>query len=128
VLDVTIVQSRYPFTETVGRLTQAIEDAGATLFANIDQTKAATSVGLTLRPTTLLVFGNPKAGTALMDAFPLSALDLPLKLLIWEDAHETSIAFTPMAIVAERYDVVGKNALLEAMDGALAAIVSSLTK
>ena len=70
--------SRYAYGETVERLMSAIAAAGTTLFAQIDQSAAAENAGLRLRPTTLLVFGNPKAGTPLMDAFPLAALDLPL--------------------------------------------------
>jgi uncharacterized protein (DUF302 family) len=87
-----IRESRYSFRDTVATLAKAIETAGGTLFAMIDQAAAAKAVALDLRPTTLIVFGNPKAGTQLMDAFPLTALDLPLKLLIWEDQNLVRVA------------------------------------
>ncbi len=80
----TVVRSsRYSYADTVARLTKTITDTGSAVFAKIDQSAAAQSVGLTLRPTMLLIFGNPKGGTPLMDEFPLIALDLPLKLLVW---------------------------------------------
>jgi uncharacterized protein (DUF302 family) len=123
--DTTVGRSKYSYAETIERLIEAIENAGATVFAKLDQAKAANSVGLALRPTTLLLFGNPKGGTGLMEAFPLSALDLPLKLLVWEAAGRVSVAFTPMSVIAERYGIVGKDVLLQAMDGMLASIVAS---
>ena len=66
--------SRYPYSETIERLSKAIIDGGNTIFATIDQAAAAQTVGLPLRPTTLIIFGNPKGGTPLMDAFPLCLL------------------------------------------------------
>jgi len=64
--------SRYAYADTLARLTNALRESGNTIFASIDQAVAAASVGLTLRPTTLIVFGNPKAGTPFMHAFPLA--------------------------------------------------------
>jgi Domain of unknown function DUF302 len=66
---------RLQYAETVETLKDSIAKAGNTIFASIDQSAAAASVGLTLRPMTLLAFGNPKAGTPLMDSFPLVGLD-----------------------------------------------------
>ncbi|MGA9419046.1 MAG: DUF302 domain-containing protein, partial [Candidatus Cybelea sp.] len=63
--------SRYSYSETLAKLTKAMTDAGNTIFATIDQAAAAAGVDMTLRPTALIVFGNPKGGTPLMDAFPL---------------------------------------------------------
>ncbi|HEY6464400.1 MAG TPA: DUF302 domain-containing protein [Candidatus Acidoferrales bacterium] len=112
-------QSRYSYSETIVRLSKAIEDGGNTIFATIDQSAAALGAGLTLRPTSLFIFGNPKGGTPLMDAFPLVALELPLKLLVWEADGRVSVAFVPMADVATRYDVTGMDARIAAMDRAL---------
>ena len=120
-----ITQSRFPFSQTIDRLVRAITQAG-TLFATIDQAAAATGAGLTLRPTTLLVFGNPKAGTALMEAFPLCALDLPLKLLVWEADDAVYVAYVPPAEIAARYDISGMDALLGAMEHALASLTGSV--
>jgi len=118
--------SRYPFPETVARLSKAIADAGNTLFADIDQSAAAQSVGLALRPTRLLIFGNPKGGTPLMDAFPLVALDLPLKMLVWEEDGKTQVAYTRATVLAQRYGVTGKDALVAAIDHALEAVAASV--
>ena len=73
--------SPYSVTETVDRLQAILQAKGITIFARIDQQAEAKKVGLSLRPTQLLLFGNPKAGTPLMVAEPTIALDLPLKVL-----------------------------------------------
>lgn len=78
--------SRFSYGDTIARLLTAITDAGNTVFATIDQAAAATSAGLAMRPTTLIVFGNPKGGTPLMEAFPgkdalIAALDNALATL-----------------------------------------------
>jgi uncharacterized protein (DUF302 family) len=79
-------QSRYPFAETVARLQSMLKDKGIKLFAIIDHSGEAASAGLTMPPTQVLVFGNPKGGTPLMLAAPSTAIDLPLKILVAEDA------------------------------------------
>jgi uncharacterized protein (DUF302 family) len=119
--------SRYPFAQTVAVLSKTIADAGNRIFATIDQALAAADAGLVLRPTTLIVFGNPKGGTLLMEAFPAIALELPLKLLVWERDGVVSIAYTPMAEIAARYNVTGADERIAAMDRALEAIVASVT-
>jgi uncharacterized protein (DUF302 family) len=78
--------SSYPVTETIDRLTTVLQAKGIPIFARIDQQVEAEKVGLSLRPTQLLLFGNPKAGTPLMVAEPTIALDLPLKVVAWEAA------------------------------------------
>jgi uncharacterized protein (DUF302 family) len=82
-----VVHKRSPLsvTETVKRLTTAIQGAGATLYFVVDHSGEAQRVGMDLRDTKLLVFGNPVAGTPAMVASPLAALDLPLKVLVWMD-------------------------------------------
>ena len=82
-------RSPLPLAETVERLSQLIGAAGATLFGVIDQSCEAEQAGLTLRDTKLLIFGNPAAGTPVMAAAPLAALDLPLKILVWQDDDAT---------------------------------------
>jgi uncharacterized protein (DUF302 family) len=82
-------QSPLPLAETVDRLTEAIGAAGAKLFAVVDHSGEAKAAGLSLRDTKLLIFGSPVAGTPLMQAVPLSALDLPLKILVWTDDQGT---------------------------------------
>jgi uncharacterized protein (DUF302 family) len=122
------VTSRYGFAETVARLTATIADSGSTLFATIDQSAAAHAVRLELRPTTLIVFGNPRAGTGLMDAFPRAALALPLRLLVWEDAGVTRVTYAHMRELLEATGVPGDDPHIAALDGALAALSASVTE
>ena len=73
--------------ETVERLKAILQAKGVTLFALVDHSGEAAKVGMKMRPTKLLIFGNPKAGTPLMLAAPSSAIDLPLKILVWEEGE-----------------------------------------
>lgn len=122
----TIKESRSPYAETIAQLSRAIVDAGDTVFATIDQAAAAGSVGMTLRPTTVIIFGNPRAGTPFMNDFPLVALDLPLKLLVWDEGAAVKVAYVPMSEIAARYMVTGKGAQIAAMDRALDALTNAL--
>jgi uncharacterized protein (DUF302 family) len=79
------VSSRYSVPETLARLQAILKEKGITVFALIDHSGEAQKVGLTMRPTQLLIFGSPKGGTPLMLAAPRVAIDLPLKALAWED-------------------------------------------
>lgn len=78
--------SSHPVDETVERLKAILQASGAVLFGLVDHSGEAAKVGLEMKPTKLLIFGNPKAGTPLMLASPSTAIDLPLKMLVWEDA------------------------------------------
>jgi uncharacterized protein (DUF302 family) len=82
---VATVPSRYSVPETIDRLESIVKARGLLVFARIDFTADADRAGLSMRPTQLLIFGNPKAGTPLMIASPRAAIDLPLKALAWED-------------------------------------------
>jgi len=83
------VPSKHSVPETVQRLDALVKSRGLTVFARIDFSGDADKIGLRMRPTQLLIFGNPQAGTPLMIASPSLALDLPLKALAWEDAQGT---------------------------------------
>jgi uncharacterized protein (DUF302 family) len=85
--------SPYPVAETADRLQNLLLAKGMKIFARIDQAAEAASVGLTLRPTILLLFGNPKTGTPLMEQFPSLAIDLPLKALIWESEGKVYLSY-----------------------------------
>jgi uncharacterized protein (DUF302 family) len=76
-----------PVAETLQRLRTIVESKGLTVFATIDHSGEAAKVGMQMRPTQVLIFGSPKAGTPLMLAAPTLAIDLPLKALVWEDAQ-----------------------------------------
>lgn len=83
---IVTIPSRRSVQEIVSRLERILEEKGVKLFAVIDHSGEAEKAGLEMRNTKLLIFGNPKAGTPLMIAAPSIAIDLPLKLLVWEDA------------------------------------------
>jgi uncharacterized protein (DUF302 family) len=91
--------------DTVARLTDLLEERGLKLFAVIDQAAEARLVGLQLRPTTLVVFGSPLAGTPVMDAAPLAALELPLKILVWADQERTHVSYLSPEALAARYEL-----------------------
>ena len=88
---------------TVERLASMISAKGMKLFAVIDQRAEAEKVELDLRQTVLVMFGSPAAGTPVMAAVPLSALDLPLKVLIWDDNGQTTVSYVSPDAIAERY-------------------------
>jgi uncharacterized protein (DUF302 family) len=77
--------SNHSVDETVEKLEGILQSKGVTLFATVDHSGEAAKTGMKMRPTKLLIFGNPKGGTPLMLAAPSSAIDLPLKILVWED-------------------------------------------
>ena len=90
--------------ETVDRIRQEISSAGAKVFTVIDHSGEAVSVGLSLRDTKLILFGNPALGTAVMAEEPLAALDLPLRLLVWQDDEGAVwISYIDPAWLADRY-------------------------
>jgi uncharacterized protein (DUF302 family) len=119
--------SRHSYANTIAELSNAIRDAGNTIFATIDQSAAAAGVGLTLRPTSLLVFGNPRGGTPVMEGFPLVALELPLKLLVWQDGAAVNVSYVPMSEIAARYGVAGMDTQVAAMDRALDTLTNFVT-
>jgi uncharacterized protein (DUF302 family) len=92
--------------ETVARLKEVVSQRGLTLFAEIDHQANAQSVDLQMQPATVLIFGNARAGTPLMVASPLMALDLPLRTLVWEDAKGgVWVSYNSPAYLAERYGI-----------------------
>ena len=98
--------SNHSVVETVEKLKRILQEKGVTLFALVDHSGEAAKVGMKMRPTKLLIFGNPKAGTSVMLAAPSSAIDLPLKILIWEDAQEKVwITHNSTAYLQERHNV-----------------------
>ena len=110
---------------TVSRLTGILSAKGMKVFAVIDQSEEARRAGLKLRDTTLVIFGNPAAGTPVMDAAPLSALDLPLKVLIWADGNRTNVTYFSPAAIAARYglsdELAAKLAGIDPLTDALVA-------
>ena len=102
--DVVTKLSRESVAATVAKLTGMITAKGMRLFAVIDQAAEARQAGLTLRETVLVIFGSPQAGTPVMAASPLAALDLPLKVLIWADEGQTKVSYyAPAALAASHH-------------------------
>jgi uncharacterized protein (DUF302 family) len=119
------VPSNYSVKETLDRLEAALKGAGITIFARVDHGGGATSVGLALRPTELLIFGNPKGGTPLMQANQKVGLDLPLRVLAWEDeAGNCNLTYNDIDWLAARY---GLDATTLAPREALAKLLAKFT-
>ena len=98
------VSSNHSVDETVDRLKSILQSKGITLFAVIDHSGEAAKVGMKMRPTKLLIFGNPKGGTPLMLAAPSIAIDLPMKILVWEDAQgKVWLSYNSPEYLAERH-------------------------
>jgi uncharacterized protein (DUF302 family) len=122
--DIVTKLSHRSVTDTVSMLTGIISAKGMKVFAVIDQSAEARQVGLSLRETTLVIFGSPAAGTPVMAAAPLAALDLPLKVLIWaDDGGQTQVSYLAPAALAARHhlsadlaaNLAGINALTDAL-------------
>jgi uncharacterized protein (DUF302 family) len=100
------VESHHSVDETVERLRAILAAKSVTLFALVDHSGEAAKAGLTMRPTKLLIFGSPKAGTPVMLAAPSIAIDLPLKILVWEDADGKSwVSYNAPEYLRERHNV-----------------------
>jgi len=120
---VTTKTSPRSVAETVARLTSLVVAKGMKVFAVIDHSGEAEHAGLDLRDTKVVIFGSPNAGTPVMVAAPLAALDLPLKVLVWSDGEETRVSYTAPQALAARYGLseelgarlAGIDALTEAL-------------
>ena len=100
------VPSNHSVDETVDRVKSLLLSKGVTLFALIDHSGEAAKVGMKMPPTKLLIFGSPKAGTPLMLAAPSIAIDLPLKILVWEDTQgKVWLSYNSPEYLAERHDL-----------------------
>ena len=123
------IRSGYGPEETMNRFEAEVQAKGMTVFAHIDHAAGAAAVGLALRPTDLLIFGNAKGGTPLMQAIQGIGIDLPLKALVWQDASGTTwLSYNDPAWLAQRHgldDTV--KATVSAMTQALHGIASKAT-
>jgi uncharacterized protein (DUF302 family) len=123
------IQSAFNVATTLERLTKALETKGVTIFAVIDHAAGAASIGLPLRPTTLVIFGNPAAGTPLMQMAQTAGIDLPLKALVWQDTDGTAcLSYNDPAWIAARHGIGSEaQATLSALTAALAAFARHAT-
>lgn len=120
----SVLESRHDSVETEKRLLSAIDDAGMQVIATIDHAAAAQKAGMTLDPTRLIIFGNPKVGTQLMHCGRTVAIDLPMKMLIWDDNGVTRVGYNTPYYLAERHDLSG----CEALPGKIEKVLSGLAR
>jgi uncharacterized protein (DUF302 family) len=116
--------SPHSVPDSVTRLTELATARGLKVFAVIDHSGEAEAAGLELRDTKVVIFGSPQAGTPVMQAAPLAALDLPLKVLVWADGEQTKLTYTSPAALAARYGLSDELAArLAGIDGLTDAAV-----
>jgi uncharacterized protein (DUF302 family) len=124
------LKSSYGPQQTADKLEAAIKAKGLTLFAKVDHAAGAAAVELPLRPTQLIIFGNAKGGTPLMQAAQTSGIDLPMKALVWQDASgDTWLSYNDPEWIAKRHGL-GQTveAPIKAMSAALHALADAATK
>jgi uncharacterized protein (DUF302 family) len=121
----TTIKSSYSPEETMNRLEAAVKAKGLTAFARIDHAAGASAAGLALRPTEVLIFGNAKGGTPLMQAVQTIGIDLPLKALVWQDATgDTWLSWNDPAWLAARHGLAGADTVV----GKLTALLDEVAK
>ena len=119
----TSIRSSFDPKETIDRLEAQIRGQGLTIFARIDHAAGAAEVGLTLRPTELIIFGNARGGTPLIQSVQTIGIDLPLKALVWEDAaSKTWISYNEPNWIAQRHGIANAEPVVAKMADLLHAI------
>ena len=123
----TTIRSSFGPQDTMSRFETAVKAKGMTVFARIDHAAGAAAVGLSLRPTEVLVFGNAKAGTPLMQSVQTIGIDLPLKALVWQDASgDTWLSYNDPDWLAQRHGLGGETeTVVKMITGALAAVAKA---
>jgi uncharacterized protein (DUF302 family) len=123
------VKSRYPIDETIARLRKDIESKGITFFQLIDQSQLAAGAGIKLRPSALLVFGNPGLGSQFITSEPAAGLDWPVRLLVTQDdAGQVWAVYSDFTWIARRHGIGDRDAQFGTATGVVASITSSVTK
>ncbi len=124
------VPSQFDPAATASRIEAEIKKRGMAVFARIDHAAAAKSVGLELRPTEVMLFGNPKVGTLLMQDVQTIGIDLPLKFLVWEDERkQTGISYDDTSSMAERHGATDRSAqTVSAMQAMLANLADAASR
>ena len=123
-----ILSSAYGADETVRRLEALLAAKGLRVFARIDHAAAAQQAGLSLRPTQVLLFGDPRVGTLLMQSGQTIGIDLPLKVLVWEDgAGRTLLAYNRPEFLARRHEIHDRDETIKAMSAGLEALARAAT-
>jgi uncharacterized protein (DUF302 family) len=121
------VKSAYPFAETIKRIEADIAAKNIKHFINVDQSKLAADAGITLRPSTLIVFGNPPLGTQFITSNPLAGLDWPVRLLVSQDDDgQVFAAYTDFTWIAHRHAITDRDAQFKMASQVIASITSSV--
>jgi uncharacterized protein (DUF302 family) len=116
--------SPWSMADTLARLSAVVVARGMEMLAVIDHSGKARDVGLGLRDTKLVIFGNPLAATPVMEAAPRAALDLPFRVVVWEDGFQTLVSYPAPAAVARRYGLDGDLAdALASIDAVISAVI-----
>lgn len=129
VLGLVTVESNHSVKDTADKLEAVLKSKGMTVFTRIDHAAGAKKVGKELRPTELVIFGNPKIGTPLMQCAQSVAIDLPQKMLIWQDDKGTTwLGYNDPAHLQKRHNIEGCDAVLKKVTGALGKFATAATK
>jgi uncharacterized protein (DUF302 family) len=125
----TTIPSRFGPNETMDRLEAEVRAKGMTVFARIDHAAGASEAGLELRPTEVIIFGNARGGTPLMQSAQTIGIDLPLKALVWEDASGTTwLSYNEPGWIAQRHGVANAEPVVSKMSAALSAMSRKATE
>lgn len=117
--------SKHPVAATMDRIERIAKEKGMTIFARIDHAAGAEKVGMKMPASQVMIFGNPKGGTPLMLASPGAALDLPLRVAVWEDAQgKVWVGYNTVTFIKDRHGIGGKDELVKTLDGALDGITN----
>ena len=125
----TTMRSHFNYQETLNRLSAAIKAQAMTVFARIDHAAGAAEASLELRPTELIIFGNARGGTPLMQSVQTAGIDLPLRALVWEDASGTTwLSYVEPNWIAQRHGVANAEPVVSKMSAALSAVSRKATE
>ena len=120
-------KSAYDMPETIKRMKKDIDDKGIMFFDEIDQAKLAADAGVTLLPSTLLVFGNPPLGTLFLTSDPDAGLDWPVRLLVYQDAKgDVWVAYTDFAWIAKRHGITNREKEFKMASDVIGSITSTV--
>ena len=123
------LRSQFSVAETLDRFEAAAKDAGLKIFARLDHAKGAASVGQELRPTELLIFGNPKVGTGIMSSEQRAGIDLPLKVLAWQDAEGVVwLSYTRPDYLFDRFGINDRAEVQKTITGAMTKLTKAATQ
>jgi uncharacterized protein (DUF302 family) len=124
-----VKESKVSVKETLDAMTKALEEKGIKVALRVDHAAAAKAAGLDMPATEVIMFGNPRLGTPLMQSNPHIAIDLPMKAVAWQDkAGKTWIGYTPPDALKARYGIKDKDEVFKTMTGALEAFTSAAVK